>query len=99
MAVTPAGQGNDQEVERLHDRGHWTNRLSVILPNNNIIRLVRIFAPYAIRQHKSVVNPKPGQLTLSSTAGERIAAGSPSFRWQLNYEFETHRLTCEPFRH
>ena len=32
----------------MHDMGHWTNRLSVILPNNNIIRLVRIFAPYAL---------------------------------------------------
>ena len=48
MAVTLAGQGNYQEVERLHDVGHWTNRLSVILPNNNIIRLVRIFAPYGV---------------------------------------------------
>ena len=50
MAVTLAGQGNYQEVERLHDVGHWTNRLSVILPNNNIIRLVRIFAPYGLSQ-------------------------------------------------
>ena len=46
MAVKPAGQGNYQELERLHDMGHWTNRLSIILPNNDIIRLVRVFAPY-----------------------------------------------------
>jgi len=48
MAVKPAGQGNYQEVERLYDMGHCTNRLSVILFNNNIIRLVQFFAPYAV---------------------------------------------------
>jgi len=26
-------------------------------------------------------------------AGERIAAGSSSFRWRLNYEFETYRIS------
>ena len=32
----------------LYDVAHCPNRLSVILPDNNIIRLVRIFAPYAL---------------------------------------------------
>jgi len=41
-----AGQGDYEEVEWLYDMGHCTNRLSVLLCDNNIIRLVRIFAPY-----------------------------------------------------
>ncbi|MEN8106702.1 MAG: hypothetical protein ABFS22_01705 [Pseudomonadota bacterium] len=48
VAVKPAGQGNYEEVEGLYDRGHCANRLSVILPDNNIIRFVRIFAPYGL---------------------------------------------------
>jgi len=48
MAVKPAGQGNYQEADRLYDMGHCTNRLSVNLRSNNIIRLVRVFAPYGL---------------------------------------------------
>jgi len=47
-ASRPAGQGNCDEVEGLYDVAHCTNRLSVILFDNNIIRLVRIFAPYGL---------------------------------------------------
>jgi len=36
LAVKPAGQG----------MGHCTNSISVILPDNTIIRIVRIVAPY-----------------------------------------------------
>ena len=45
-AVKPAGQGDYKELKGLYDMDHCTNGLSVILPDNNIIRLVRIFAPY-----------------------------------------------------
>jgi hypothetical protein len=45
-AVEPTCQGNYGEVEWLYDMGHCTNRLSVLLADNNIIWLVRIFAPY-----------------------------------------------------
>jgi hypothetical protein len=37
------------QVEGLYDIGHCTNRLSVIFSENNIIRLVRIFAPYEVQ--------------------------------------------------
>jgi hypothetical protein len=46
VAVKPANQRHNEEMERLYNRCHSSNRLSVILPNNNIIRFVRIFAPY-----------------------------------------------------
>ncbi len=46
LALKPAGQSAKQQMEGLYDVGHCTNRLSVILPDNNIIRLVRICAPY-----------------------------------------------------
>ena len=45
-AVKPAGQSNYEEMERLYDIDHCTNRLSVIFCDNNIIRFVRIFSPY-----------------------------------------------------
>jgi hypothetical protein len=48
VAVKPAGQRNNEEMERLYNRCHSSNRLSVILPDNNIIRFIRIFAPYAV---------------------------------------------------
>ena len=48
MAVNRAGQGDYQQMERLYDVGHYTNRFSVILPDNNIIRSGRIFAPYEL---------------------------------------------------
>jgi hypothetical protein len=47
-AVKPAGQGNCDEVERLYGVSHCTNKLSVILLDNNVIRFVRVFAPYGI---------------------------------------------------
>jgi hypothetical protein len=46
LAVKSAGQRNYEEVEGLYDRGHCQNRLAAILSDNNIIRLVRMFAPY-----------------------------------------------------
>ena len=46
--IIAAGQGNDEEVEGLCDMGHCANRLSVIFFDKNIIRLVRIFAPYEV---------------------------------------------------
>jgi hypothetical protein len=48
VAVKPAGQGNYEEMERLYDVCHCANRLSVIFIDNNIIRPVRIFAPYGL---------------------------------------------------
>ncbi len=36
-------------MERLYDVCHCTNRLSVILIDNNIIQFVRIFAPYVLK--------------------------------------------------
>ena len=35
-------------MEWLYDVGHWTNRLSVILFDNNVILFVRFFAPYTL---------------------------------------------------
>ena len=46
MAVKPAGQGHYEEMERLYCVRQSTHRLSLILFDNNIIWLVRIFAPY-----------------------------------------------------
>jgi len=46
MAVKPAGQGDYEEVGELNYMDHCTNRLSSNLSDNNIIRFVRIFAPY-----------------------------------------------------
>jgi len=43
-----AGQGNYDEVERLYGVCHCTNNLTVILFDNNIIALVRKFAPYVV---------------------------------------------------
>ena len=54
VAVKPAGQGNYDEVERLYGVCHCTNNLAAIFFDNNIMRLVRIFAPYG---------PKPGHLS------------------------------------
>ena len=51
----------------------------------------------AIRQHKSVVDPNPGQLNWLITAGRHIVANSSSFLWLRNYEFETH-TTVESVR-
>ncbi|MFV2058061.1 MAG: hypothetical protein ACC707_16470 [Thiohalomonadales bacterium] len=45
VAVNPAGQGNYEEMEGLYDIGHRTNKLSVILSDNNIVRFVRVIAP------------------------------------------------------
>ena len=50
--VKPAGQGDYEKVEWLYDMGHCTNRLSVLLADNNIIWLVRIFAPYDIPKYR-----------------------------------------------
>ena len=50
--VKPAGQGDYREVEGLYGMGHCTNRLSVILLDNNIIQFVLIFAPYGLRLAK-----------------------------------------------
>jgi hypothetical protein len=46
IAVKPAGQGDDQKVKGLYEDCHCGKRLFVILFSNNIIQLVRIFAPY-----------------------------------------------------
>ena len=54
LAVMPAGQRDYEEAEGLYDRGHCPNRLAAILSDNNIIRLVRIFAPYGVDTRKSV---------------------------------------------
>jgi len=49
VAVKSAGQGNYDEMERLYSVFHCTNNLAVISFNNNIIRLVLIFAPYGVK--------------------------------------------------
>jgi hypothetical protein len=47
-AVKPTGQSDYQEMERLYGVYHCTITLSLIFSDNNIIRLVRIFAPYGL---------------------------------------------------
>ena len=47
VAVKLTGQGDHEEVEGLYNMSQCTIRLAVILPDNNIIRLVRTLAPYA----------------------------------------------------
>ena len=49
LAVKPAGQHDYEEVEGVYDRGHCPNRIASIFSDNNILRLVRIFAPYAVK--------------------------------------------------
>jgi len=56
VAVKPTGKGDYEEMEGLYDRGHCSNRLSVISSDNNIIRLVRIFAPSQGRGGRSEEN-------------------------------------------
>jgi uncharacterized membrane protein len=48
VAVEPASQGDYQEMERFYGVCHCTNRLSVILLDNNIIQSIRIIAPYGV---------------------------------------------------
>lgn len=50
VSVEPPGQGHYEEAEGLYDVTHCPIRSSVILSENNIIQLVRIFAPYGIRR-------------------------------------------------
>ena len=52
MAVKPTDRSDYQEMERLYDVGRCTNKLSVILLNYNIVRIVRIFAPYGTINHE-----------------------------------------------
>jgi len=63
-AVKPTGQGTYEEMERLCSVSHCTNHLSVILVDNNIIRLVRIFAPYELElqfaMHREIRHYRPG---------------------------------------
>jgi len=47
-AVQPAGQGDYQQIGGLYDIHHRTETLFAMSFHNNIIRLVRIFAPYGI---------------------------------------------------
>jgi hypothetical protein len=64
LAVKSACQGDDKEVERLYSVYHCTNRLSVIIFDNNIIWFVRIFAPYGIRRSGAAdIYPGPENLT------------------------------------
>ena len=46
LAVDPAGQGDYMAMQRLYCVRYSMYRLSLISFYNNIIRLVRIFAPY-----------------------------------------------------
>jgi hypothetical protein len=54
VAVNPTGQGDYEKMERLYGVCDCANRLSVILIDNNIIGLVRIFAPYAYLSYQSL---------------------------------------------
>ena len=49
MTVKPAGRGDYQQMEKRYAVCQCTNRLSVISPDSNIIRFVRIFAPYGVQ--------------------------------------------------
>ncbi len=40
--------GDYEKTEGLYDAAHCPNRLSEIFSDNNIIRLVQIFAPYGL---------------------------------------------------
>lgn len=46
IAVKAADHGDDLEMASLYGVFHCTNNLPIRLIDNNIIRLVRIFAPY-----------------------------------------------------
>jgi len=81
VAIKPACQGNYEEMERLYDVCHCTNRISVIFSDNNIIRLVRIFAPYARYPFHCTVTP-----------GKSIAAVFSNSRSPLKLEFATNRV-------
>jgi len=72
MAIKPACQGNYEEMERLYDVCHCTNRLSVILIDNNIIQFIRIFAPYdnpvdpyILEPHMSLTSDAPAVKALA----------------------------------
>ena len=64
-ALKPAGQVDYQEMERLYGGCHCANRLSVIFIDSNIMRLVRIFAPYG---HSSIWTiSAPGRICSSKS--------------------------------
>jgi len=50
LLVKPAGEGDDQKLERIDDVCHCQKKLSAILLKSNIIRLVRICAPYGAEE-------------------------------------------------
>jgi len=50
IAVKPADHGDDLEMASLYGVFYCTNNLPIRLIDNNIIRLVRIFAPYAAKK-------------------------------------------------
>ena len=60
LAVKSAGQGTHESMEWLYDRGQYTNSFSVILPDNTIIRFVRILAPYGQIQIRRILNSVAG---------------------------------------
>jgi hypothetical protein len=83
-ALKPAGQVDYQEMERLYGGCHCANRLSVIFIDNNIIRLVRIFAPYGTHPMKLAVATKHYMQNLATIHGFPIA--TDFFRRRLLHE-------------
>ena len=55
VAVKPTGQCDDQKLKGMYDVRHCKNRLTVILFDNNIIRIIRIFAPYGVWPKRHVL--------------------------------------------
>jgi len=93
LAVKPAGQGNYEEMERLYSVYHCTNRLSVILFDNNIIQFVRIFAPYACA--KRYLRPERSRRSscLRHSYGQpvrRQATSSPDRSRACSYALRTY---------
>ncbi len=74
LAVKPACQGDYNEVERLDGDCHCTNRLYVILFDNNIIQLVQIFAPYAKSRVFWFMNFMPGNQNYLGDIAKAVAS-------------------------
>ena len=82
-AVKPTGQSDYQEMERLYGVYHCTITLSLIFSDNNIIRLVRIFAPYGVKRLERYANyrfhtVKSAVRAFNNRVDERISPGPDS---------------------
>ena len=87
--VKPAGPGNYDEVERLYGLCYRTNKLAVILFDNNSIRVVRFFDPTGLfknyynrsRSHASLDGNTPADVSGDSGT---LPVPLHSFAWQMH---------------